>query len=97
MLSVGSRARRFSPSQNIRVKSQLHTDLVMYITDNIPKLVHDSYCREAEMASPAGSYSCCRGSAPSSEGAEEPLPCAKSTHWISWRRPAKACSCSSPI
>src|ERR1700674_1453369 len=97
MLSVGSRARRFSPSQNIRVKSQLHTDLVMYITDNIPKLAHDSDWREAEMASPAGSYSCFRGPPPQSEGRGEPLPCAKSTHWISWRRSAKACSCSSPI
>ena len=34
MLSVGPGARRFSPSQNIRVKSELPTDSVMYITDS---------------------------------------------------------------
>ena len=55
-----SGARRFSPSQNIYVKKS-RPDSVMYITDNIPKLAHNQDRREAEMASLAGSYSCCRG------------------------------------
>src|ERR1035437_7390569 len=36
MLSVGSRARRFSPSQNIHIIKWAPTDTVMYITDNRP-------------------------------------------------------------
>jgi CRP-like cAMP-binding protein len=34
---------------------------------------------------------------PRHQEVEEQLPCPESTHWISWRRSAKASSCSSPI
>ena len=38
MLSVGPGARRFSPSQNIHVKSELPPNSVMYITDSTSQL-----------------------------------------------------------
>src|ERR1700688_2865252 len=40
MLSVGKNARRFSPSQDIRIKSKPPSGSVMYITDSTSQLAH---------------------------------------------------------
>jgi hypothetical protein len=46
MLSVGSRARRFSPSQDIHLKTALPAMSVMYITDTTPSISSQSELRQ---------------------------------------------------
>jgi hypothetical protein len=66
MLSVGSDAHRFSPSQNIYVTRSAPHQSVMYITDKIPKPAHIPNWRQAWPSS-GGIVFPLRGCAPSSE------------------------------
>ena len=97
MLSVGQNAHRFSPSQNIHVNKPAATEVGnVHYRQHIPQ--------EVQLASQRANGGDlwrvrigCRGWAPLSEGAQGLLPCANLTHGISWRRFARAFSCSIPI
>jgi hypothetical protein len=46
MLSVGSRARRFSSSQDVHLKTALPAMSVMYITDSTPSISSQTELRQ---------------------------------------------------